>query len=285
MATRLVNLKVKEVSLVKRGANPKAQILVFKSEESRMSKFAGFMTGLKGALSILATGKTPDGEIIKSEEEQIGEIEKQLDVVANSLSASVEKNAAVHDPNNPNCDCPDCVAAEDAADGGADDSTETDSAKGKKMQKENVEAIAKAESRAAAAEDIAKAAETRAKAAEDRIAAIEKRETHAQAVIKAKNLLGNLSGDPEKFAEVVKSLSDDQMAVLEPVLKAGSDATRVALMTTIGSGKAGPGSTGERIQKAAEEIQKSQPKLTKQQAIRKALDNDPSLYEQSNSAN
>lgn len=126
--------------------------------------------------------------------------------------------------------------------------------------------------------------EKRAKEAED----VAKREQDARV---KKDFIAKASGyrglpiKPEEFGLVLKEIADkspEQFAKLEEVLKAADEAIATGeLFKEVGKGGGGGGGsdTWSKIEKAAEEIMKSDSKLTKEQAITKVAEKHPELVD------
>jgi acetolactate synthase small subunit len=90
---RLKDLKLREVSLVKRGANSGARVILFKSEEP-MNPIQRLVGALNAAFTASTKGTGPDGTVLKSEDEQQDVIAKQMDVVAEVLASTEEVSKA-----------------------------------------------------------------------------------------------------------------------------------------------------------------------------------------------
>lgn len=126
--------------------------------------------------------------------------------------------------------------------------------------------------------------EKRAKEAED----VAKREQEARVkkefIAKAAGYRG-LPIQPEEFGLVLKDIAEkspEQFAKLEEVLKAADEAIATGKLfeeVGKGGGSGGASDTWSKIEKAAEEIMKSDSKLTKEQAITKVAEKHPELVE------
>lgn len=99
---------------------------------------------------------------------------------------------------------------------------------------------------------------------------------------KAKDITKGLAGvDVEKVAEMLKGLDDAGQETLASVLKAASEQSKLAtLLKTAGSDTAKPGSADEIAKSKADEIRKANPKLSEQQALAMAWEQNPGLYDQ-----
>ncbi|WP_080840015.1 DUF1541 domain-containing protein [Cohnella massiliensis] len=126
--------------------------------------------------------------------------------------------------------------------------------------------------------------EKRAKEAED----VAKREQEARVkkefIAKASGYRG-LPIQPEEFGLVLKEIAEkspEQFAKLEEVLKAADEAIATGKLfeeVGKGGGSGGASDTWAKIEKAAEEMMKSDSKLTKEQAITKVAEKHPELVE------
>lgn len=268
MATRLKKLSLNELSLVRRGANPGARVLFYKSKEPPMASLNGFVTSLRTALRTLATGKTADGTILKSDEDVLAVVDEEVDAIAASLNKAEKKK-------KPNLD-----DAEDEIDGGADEDTEDPTKKEFTMpdqeavQKAIDEAVAKARAEV-------EAIQKRADAAEARLTKMEDEKATETAVAKAKAMLGDLPGDAVALGGVLKKLSPEETAVIDKAFTGARTVFADAkMLESIGNRvRGGAPSAGAKLESAAEELRKINPKMTKAQAISKALDINPALYD------
>lgn len=101
---------------------------------------------------------------------------------------------------------------------------------------------------------------------------------------KAKDDYSNLSIKPEEFGLVLKELSEkapEALAKIEEVLKAADAQLKDnVLFKELGGNGAGMGGapTMTKIDKAAEMVRQANPTMTKEQAITKALELNPDLY-------
>ncbi len=94
----------------------------------------------------------------------------------------------------------------------------------------------------------------------------------------------NLPVKPEEFGPVMKSLAEkdpENYAKVEAALKAADEAAgKAGLLGEIGSSAAPAGGTAmAKLEGAAQELRKSDPNLSKEQAVAKALEQHPELYE------
>lgn len=124
-------------------------------------------------------------------------------------------------------------------------------------------------------------AEARAQAAEE-VAKAERNERLTREAIAKAQSFDKLALNPEEFGPVLKRLretSPEDAAKVEAALAAANEAvTKGALFAEIGTAGAGPTDAEGKIEKAAQEIRKAEPSLTKEQAFSKALREHPEFY-------
>ncbi|MDE2099054.1 MAG: hypothetical protein KGL39_17505 [Patescibacteria group bacterium] len=124
-------------------------------------------------------------------------------------------------------------------------------------------------------------AEARAQAAEE-VAKAERGERLTRDAIQKAQSYDRLALNPEEFGAVLKSLREkapEDAAKVEAILDAANAAVaKGALYAEIGAAGAGPTDAEGKIEKAAEEVRKNNPSLTKEQAFSKALSEHPELY-------
>ncbi len=140
--------------------------------------------------------------------------------------------------------------------------------------------------------ELQKAAEANESKADEAIkiakAEQEKRETSEYIAKSAE--LDQLAKNDEEFGPVLREiakaeeaghLSEGTSEALDSVLKAANEAVKTADIFKE-AGRVGRGNGGDadsKLDAAAAEIRKADPSLTEEQAVAKALENDPSLYE------
>lgn len=100
---------------------------------------------------------------------------------------------------------------------------------------------------------------------------------------KAETEFGNLPTDPKEFGPVLKELASkapEEYKKLEGVLKAANEVIeKGALFAEFGrSAQTGGNSALDKLNAKAEEIRKADPKLSRQQAFARAVDENPDLY-------
>lgn len=246
MATRLKKLRIRELSLVRSGANQGANVLFFKSGDP-MNPVQNFLNAIRDALHSVAVSN-----------DQRLNVDKALDEAAVALeSTSLEE---------PMAKCKECGADLDDA---GKVKKEDEVLKG--ATPAQVEAIEKARAEAAAA--IEKANQLEAK------------EKHREAVAKSTVLLGQVPGaSAEEFAKVLRHIPAEDMPILEAVMKAANAAVSEAeLFNDLGTPGTRRAGVGEKLEAIATSLVKELG-LTKSQAIAKALEIDPTLYEDSAAA-
>ena len=104
----------------------------------------------------------------------------------------------------------------------------------------------------------------------------------AESVILAKSYLGKAPGDVTKLASLLRKADDSEQAEIASIFKAHNVALHTArLFSSVGDNGDDATDEATRINKAATEFRKANPALTNEQAITKALENDPDAYEAS----
>lgn len=257
MPTHLRQLKLREISLVKRGANPGARVVLFKSEEA-MNPLQRVVGSLRQAFATAITKQAPDGTILKSAEEQLAAVDEQLEEFVTAIGEA--EPIPVHKEEDVPQTREDILKAlPDAA----------------------RQLVEKAESDAAAAAEIAKAAKERADAAEAEVKKAAEATADAERIKLAKELLGDkIAGKPEELAAILKALDAPQTAALTQILKSAVAVGGSATPITEPIGKKGKDTTpADELSSKAAEIRKAQPHLTQPQAIQKALEENPTLYD------
>ena len=120
------------------------------------------------------------------------------------------------------------------------------------------------------------------KEAQDTIAKMNEDKALEQRIVKAKEITKGLTGvDHTKVAEMLKGLSSEAQDTLGTVLKAASEQARLAsLLVVKGSDLGASGEAHTLAKSKAEDIKKSNPKLSDAQALAKVWEQNPALYEQ-----
>jgi gas vesicle protein len=288
MANRLKQLIVDRVDLVDAGANPDADVVLFKREEPTAVEKATFgeiqqtreteemihdlyvmCMDLESAIfsSLYASGDRVAE--VKTSIQQFG------DAVAGLMDEMVKENPVAKHRRE------DVIAKLKAF-------------AAPYIKEVKVEEVQKTDETPPVVEDVEKSipeefrkrledAERVAKEATDRIAkaeetaAIEKaKREHVELVKRAQDELPNLPGTPDEKADILKLA--DTSTPLMTALKAGNEAMQKA-MTEVGTpAGAAPVTAAQEIEKRADALIAADPKLTRAIAIEKALQADPVLY-------
>jgi hypothetical protein len=242
------------VDLVDNGANQGAHIVLYKRDSSAETD------------DITKGGKIMDvAEIMKSlPEDQQAILKADFDAKDAAVAAAQAEVDVLK------------TAAEDAEKKKKDDEEAARMAELNKADTEDIwkgvnpaikERVEKAE--AAVAEAVAKTA-----AAEETIAKADFAKRAAE--------LNALPIKPEEFGEVLRKISaaaPEQYTKLTEVLKSANEVIKSGkAFEEVGSGQVGEPKGLTAIEKKAEEIMKSEPTLTKEQAFVKAMERDPKLY-------
>ena len=143
-------------------------------------------------------------------------------------------------------------------------------------------------------EEIRKIVEPQLKAATDRTAAIEKENVTLKgrldkldrdaARVVFEKTIGDLTGLPQKRDDVIETLwsidNVEKRAEIQKTLEAAAAAARRgAIYDEIGSGLTEGGGAYAKIEAAAAEIRKANPKLTEAESKAQAMDQNPELYD------
>lgn len=215
---KLSHLTIEELSVCRKGVNQKADILITKAEVGHMKEnpVEKFTKALKGLLSMAVTGKDSEGNVLKSEEEQLALVTKGVSELEAALNAEVPVDKGGKLNKGDDFDMDDL-----------DDDEDDDVAKAAIE-----EAIAKADERVAKAESVAREA---LKKAEALTKAAERLELQKQVESVTKAFPVNLN----EVTDVLASLPADQRDKFLSVLKsADATATQALLTSTIGKGQA-----------------------------------------------
>lgn len=281
---RLKNLLLKELSLVDHPANQHARVSLFKR---LFGKSDAPQPDLTEVLAESVDSILKDLSLSPDQRDEL--LEKSF---AEYKDAVVLKATGADDGDGPDDEGPDDTdddtpvtktgQPDAGASSGEPNRTEPVMKNGEDVlkgltpeQRAHVESFQKS-----ANEAIAKANEATEKAN----AAIAKTQ-EAERLTVAKGLVGDTgAATPEQVASVLKQLDTEGVKVVEGILtKVGTLAKSAKLFEELGAGGVGsdaPASEQE-ITKRAEELRKSNPKLSKAQSIAKALQENPDLYEQS----
>ncbi len=251
---RLTNLLLKELSLVDHPANQHARVSLFKRATAAL---LGRSTPVaKSATELLQESLE---SIVKDDsltpEERITLIDTSMDefrdyvAKGDALELDDVEDEEVDKSHTPE----DIIVKDDVLKGLSP------------AQRAHVESIEKS-----ASDAVTKANEVVAKA----------QERERQEI--AKGLAAGTTAKPEEVAALLKQLDEPGQTVLKSILGSFAAVTKAsALLKEQGRDDAtDPGTDGE-IEKAAAEFQKADPKLTRAQAVTKAYNAHPELYEQS----
>jgi hypothetical protein len=249
---RLRKLKLDEVSMVPSGDNPPAEIVLAKAEGD---KTHGGENPAPTLSDNTTKGDTAVAEISKDDlpEEVVQYIEALEDTVdeqAQALSAGDEADdleSALLEIEHEGLLDEDAVLA--------------------KADPEIRQLVEKAEARAAAAEELAKT---------------ERNERLRREYIEKAQGFPMISTDTARLGEILKAVDENldpaDAAEIHSLLAAANGAlSESGLFQEIGSSVA---KVAPRLESAAAEIRKANPDLTYEQAVAKALDTNPSLYEE-----
>lgn len=261
MATRLRRLLLREISLVKRGANPGARVILHKSEEHMPNPLERMTGALRAAFGAATTGKTPDGQILKTADERMSYVDSALEEMSDALAEEQPEPTPVNNT---------IIKQEIPV-------PQTEEEILKALPESAREMITKAQTEATAAT-------ARATAAEAEVAKAQEASAKEVRIAKADTMLGGkLAGDKEKLADVLKALSPEQTTVLEEVFKGALAQLATGTPVTEEIGKSGKAPVDEASQLVAQtaELRKSRPELSEPQAVTEVLKAHPELYEAS----
>ena len=286
---RLKNLVIKELSLVTRPANQGSYSILHKSDdmpEPTEIEPKGLFAALK---KFLTRGNTnPDEETF---EKTHPEVTAGFDAFEMSVASAFmdddlgpqERAAAIRKSAEEFCDA---VVGEVVGKGDGNNSESTNAPGGEENMAKNDQADDVLKGVPDAVRERITKAEEANKALADRIEKMESDRKEAEVQSIAKGLVGEIGVESDKVASVLKQLDDAGREVLKSiftkanaVIKGGAKALTVEL-----GGDTAPTSAVTKLDTAVAEIQKSDPKLTKQQAVAKALDANPALYDELNAA-
>lgn len=263
---RLKKLALDEVSLVPAGDNPGAEVVIAKSNKTP--------DGDEGDRTLSEYKDEADHEepiVPDDETTETTEIEIDFDSLDPSVQQYISQLEDTVVQQN------EALAASDDVDDLSDDTIDQ---LAELLSEEGVLAKADPEVRA-----LIEKAETRASEAEALAKAERDLRIHREFVEKAAKL-PMLSTDAERLGEILKAvneeLSETDAAELTQILKTANDVIAEGnLFKEMGS--SAPGTVGASVEAKAAEIRKADPSLTPEQAIARAYETDPSLYEQQES--
>lgn len=121
-------------------------------------------------------------------------------------------------------------------------------------------------------------AEAVAKAASEAVAKLNEEKAQAEAVTLAKSYLGKASGDADVLGTLLRKASDEEKAEIAKLLKAHNAALSAAQVFTAVGDTGSETDEVAQLNKRATEIRKSNPKITPEQAIAMALEENPDAY-------
>lgn len=295
MPIKLKHLLIDRVDLVGKGDNPEAHIALFKRKQEEEEEEPTWVKKILDTIN-KRNRKEGDGNIMFDFQKFLKDLKDEaLEARVSALPADVQKGLG---------EAIEQVAEEerniDAMKGlveKAEMTSETDRLKARIAQLE--QQLAEAKKSAPEAEDVMKglpeAVQKLLKDAQDRAEAAEKiaKETKdAQEVAKfvaiAKGM-PSIVTVPDKVGPVLKRIADnsqEDFQAIEAVLKAANallEENNLLLKEVGAAGEGsstGTGSAWDQIEKEAKDLMKSDSSLTHAKAIRKAMDNNPSLYKQ-----
>lgn len=258
MTTRLKDLFVREISLVKRGANPRADVLIHKSHEEET---VAQKTEAVSPADALIAGFRKALEAVEIDDPQVrtASIEKAMDEVKAALTVESEPAA---DPVNKGDKGGEPADDGDLTDG---DLLDIEKALTERVTKAVAVQIEKAEARATAAEAVAK------KLLDER--------TAEQLNARAAEISKGLPVDQAKVLEVLKGLPDEKVTALSEVLKSVGSAV-APLFKEIGHQSPVVKSAGDQLETIAKGLMAKDTKLSFSEAYSRAATENPTLYEQ-----
>lgn len=267
---RLSDLDLDLISLVPAGDDPMAQVVLSKTAPDKTT------TGNSARGTVTTRKNQPEegddmaDEITKDDlpDEVVTYIEALEDEV-DSLRAEKKEPTKKSDPSD---------VDEEEDDEDEDDEDEAETSKGDPLAKadpavkalieKQAKAISKAEKRAEAAEAVAKA---------------ERKERLRKEFVEKAKTLPMISDTPDDFGalleEASEKLSEDDYKKFEGLLKAANEQiTKSNLFDEIGNG--GLGSVNASVEAKANELRKADPTLSEAQAIARAYEMNPALYDE-----
>lgn len=235
--------------------------------ENREGPVAKMLKGLRKAFGTVAKQSITD-ELER--EEALEKVDLALADVEKALETPLEEEVAKEV-------CPNCggnskkCGCEKMRKNGPEDEDDDD---------KGVSALAK---KYEEAQELLEKALSESAEAKDRVAKLEETLDAQARIAKASTLLGNIPGiGAEDFAGILKGLTPAQERSLGKVMKAANALIdQSGILKEIGKhGPAEEGSPQHKLEQAVKEVQKADPKLTKQQAIAKAYEDNPALYDE-----
>lgn len=278
MPNTLQDLKAVEVSLVPKGANKK-KFLILKNEESEEDMETNLQEILK--------------ELLENELDNEQEVEEVLKQKKLSPKAVNAVKGALRMLNAFKGELPKDILSTMAslAGYGAMKQNPMEEEKKpygykygeKKMKKEDLEGLEIPKEIKATLQTLWKENEDMVKKAEVLEAMVKKQEDEklTEKYVAVAKSFKSLAIKPEEFGAVLKEIAQkapDSISMIEEVLKGADEAvTQGGIFKEVGSSARGTANAMDKIEKKAEEIMVNQ-KISKAEAITKALEEDPNLY-------
>lgn len=266
--TKLTELRLHEVSLVRAPANQHAVIHIRKESPMPLTdKIKAAIQKLRAPVEQYDAGKSAETKEA---------VQKAIDELTEVVKESLTEDGTVADVKKALTDCSDDdLAAEMAA-------RKARTAATKKSADADTEVTKSASERFIEKQSALLEQQTAViKGLADQMAEIKKDRDHAVLVNKAKDMLGDSGAfTPDELADVIGKLDAKQVEKMEEVLKGATAIRRdYGLSLVVGKDDATAPDATTAINKAAAELQKSDPKLSDDAAIYKALEGNPDLYD------
>lgn len=263
---RLSDLDLSMVSLVPAGDDPLAKTVLFKAAPDHKTEDEGHDGSTLSHNTSKERSHMADEQDTISKDDLPEEVVEYIEALEKALDDQIAKDEDSDDEDGDDLD------AELDLDEDEDDESDDDVEK----------VLAKADPRLAA---IVKSATDRAERAEA-IAKAERDERVRRDFVEKAKTLPNI-GSPEEVGAILKSIHD-----LDPKLSAKVEKTYAALNGQLDSAAifkelGAPGarsSVSESVDAAAEAVRKADPSLTWEQAVAKAYEDNPSLYDEHENA-
>lgn len=250
--SKLTNLKFKEVSVCKQGMNEGAVILITKAEDASMDNpVVKFTKALGAALKAAATGKDPEGNVFKSDEEQGAHIEAQMGEVAKALESELPE------PKEP-------VAKMHPKFEDDDDDDED-------MEKSFIaKAVEEANDRVAKAESVAADAL-------EQVNLMKAKQDRAELRKSVESMVGSIPAHIDELTDVMVKLDKADREKFSRVLKSADASARAGLLVTIGKGVPAAESAEGQLDALAKARAKEQ-KVSFAKAYTDVCDENQDLY-------
>jgi hypothetical protein len=118
-----------------------------------------------------------------------------------------------------------------------------------------------------------------ATAATEQVAKMQEEKAQSEAIAKARTVVGKATGNVDLVASLLRKASPDEAAEIERVFKAHNTALAEAKTFEAVGDLGSDSDDASRITKRADDLRKQDMKLTREQAIAKAMEDDPAAYE------